>query len=257
MRKILLSIAGYDPTAGAGVLLDLKIFQHLGFHGMGILTALTAQNTKGVKEVIYLASDFLWQQYETLNEEILFSGIKIGMVGSRENIKSIERILSENPSVPKVIDPIFKSTSGTRLLEKEGIADLISSISGKASLITPNLDEAEKIVNFKIKHIKGMKEAAKRIYSICRIPCLIKGGHFNEEITDLLFDGEIFLLFKKDKITKNVHGTGCFLSSALLGFLAEGDSLIDACNSATRLTHDAIKKTGSPGSGQEIFQFPL
>jgi len=105
LKKNLLSIAGFDPTSGAGVSLDLKVFEHLGFQGMAILTSLTSQSTKTVKEVLPLSPDFLWNQYQTLIEDVSFSGIKVGMMGSRENIKVLSKILSNHPKIPKVIDP--------------------------------------------------------------------------------------------------------------------------------------------------------
>jgi len=257
MKKILLSVAGYDPSSGAGVLLDLKVFEQRGFQGMGILTAVTAQNTKLVKKVHCLSSELLFDQYKTLCQDVIFSGIKIGMIGSRENIKTIGKILKKSGDIPKVVDPVFRSSSGAWLLEKKAIPVYIAEIRKKASVITPNLEEAAMITGEKVRNLEEMKEAAKRIFHLTHIPCLIKGGHLKEVAKDVLFDGSKFHIFEKEKIKKNVHGTGCFLSSSILCSLAKGKSLEKACLLASQLTHQAIKKAIRIGHGQQIISFPL
>jgi hydroxymethylpyrimidine/phosphomethylpyrimidine kinase len=249
-KKILLSVAGHDPTSGAGVSLDLKVFQLLGFHGMAVLTSITSQNTKGVRKVHCLSPDLIWDQYKTLCEDVSFSGIKVGMVGCGKNIEVIKHILEENPNIQKVMDPVFKSSSGAWLLEKDSIPDYISEIKGKASLLTPNLEEAGMISGIKIKNTEDMKKAAKSIFSLSNIPCLIKGGHFPKQMVNLLYDGNKYHSFKKEKIRKKVHGTGCFLSSSLLGYMAKGNSLDKACLLAIQLTHKAIKNAIQIGQGQ-------
>lgn len=254
-KKILLSVAGHDPTSGAGASLDLKVFQLLGFQGMAALTSITSQNPKGVRKVHCLPPDLLWDQYKTLGEDVSFSGIKIGMVGCGKNIKIIKRILTDNPNIKKVVDPVFKSSSGAWLLEKDSIPDYISEIKGKASLLTPNLEEASMISGIKIKNTEDMKKAAKSIFNLSNIPCFIKGGHFPEQMVNLLYDGKEFHFFEKEKIKKKVHGTGCFLSSSLLGYLAKGNSLEKACLLATELTHKAIKNAIKIGRGQDIISF--
>ena len=255
MKKILLSVAGYDPTSAAGVSLDSKVFQLLGFQGMAVLTAITSQNTKGVKKVHCLPPDLLWDQYQTLLEDVSFSGIKVGMVGCGENTEIIKRILENNPNTQKVVDPVFKSSSGAWLLERDSVPSYISEISGKTSLLTPNLEEAGMISGMKIENIEDMKKAAKIIFSLSSIPCFIKGGHLPRQMVNLLYEGNKFHLFKKEKIKKNVHGTGCFLSSSLLAYLVKGNSLEKACLLATQLTHEAIKNSIQIGHGQRIISF--
>lgn len=257
MKKILLSVAGFDPSSGAGILMDLKVFEQFNFQGMSILTSLTVQNTKEVKKVHCLPPGFLWEQYKILKDDISFSGIKVGMVGGDDNIHVISKILAENRDIPRVVDPVFKSSSGTWLLEKESIQHYISEISEKASLLTPNIEEAYLISGIRIKSFEDMKEAAKVIYSHIKIPCLIKGGNFKKTILDLLFDGREFHHFEKEKIKNKVHGTGCFLSSCILSFLVKGMSLLEACSVAIQSTHQAMKKAVRLGSGQYIISFPL
>ncbi len=254
-KKILLSIAGHDPTSGAGTSLDLKVFHLLGFQGMAALTSITSQNTKCVRKVHCLPPDLLWDQYKTLGEDVFFSGIKVGMVGCGKNIAVIKRILTDNPNIKKVVDPVFKSSSGAWLLEKDSIPDYISEIKGKASLLTPNLEEANLISGIKIKNTEDMKKAAKSIFTLSSSPCFIKGGHFPEQMVNLFYDGNEFHSFTKEKIKKKVHGTGCFLSSSLLGYMAKGNSLEKACLLATQLTHNAIKNAVKIAQGQNIISF--
>jgi hydroxymethylpyrimidine/phosphomethylpyrimidine kinase len=252
MKEILLSIAGFDPTSGAGIPIDLKVFDHLGFRGMGILTSVTAQNTKSVKKVICLSSEFLLEQYTTLKDDFSFAGIKIGMTGCSHNISVIEKILSENLNIPRILDTVFKSSSGTWLLEEKAVPDFMKKLAGKATLITPNLSEASSITGIPICQTEDMKTAAKKIYDLYGIPTFIKGGHLKESADNLLYDGTRFTLFKNERIHKNVHGTGCFLSSSILCLLAKGYPLEKSCYKATQLTYNAVKNAAPYGSGQEL-----
>jgi len=257
MKKILLSVAGFDPSSGAGVLLDLKVFQQFQFQGMAILTSLTAQNTKEVKKVHCLPSSFLWDQYHTLESDVSLCGIKVGMIGCKDNISVIGKILSRNKNIPKVVDPVFKSSSGTWLLEKGSIQSYISAIGGKASLLTPNLEEAYLISGNQIKNLEDLKVAAEKIYSQTKVPCFLKGMAIKSKIMDILFDGTKFYYFENEKIKKRIHGTGCFLSSSILGFLAKGHPIKKACLLASQSTHQAMQKAVRFGNGQHFIPFPL
>lgn len=256
MKKILLSAAGFDPSSGAGVLLDLNVFGQLGFQGMAVLTSITAQNTQLVNRIHGLSPRLVWEQYKTIKEDVSFSGIKVGMVGSKENISVIRKILAENQEIPKVIDPVFRASSGAWLLERKSIPSFVAAIHAKAALVTPNLEEAELITRARVRNIEDMKEAAKQIYQLARIPCLIKGGHLEKRAINVLYDGRKLHFYDHQKLKKIVHGTGCFLSSAVLCFLAKGFSLQRACLRATELTHQAIKKSIPIGHGQHLFSFP-
>ncbi len=253
MKKILLSVAGFDPTSGAGVALDIKVFQKYGFQGMGILTSLTSQNTQTVKKVYCPPSRFVSEQYRYLRADVEFSGIKVGMIGSADNINIIVKILSDNPKIPIVIDPVFKSSRGTWLCEKKSIPEYVSKIKRKASLLTPNLAEAEKISGEKIGDVEEMLESAEKIYDLTSIPCLIKGGHLRDQNVDILFDGKIITRFRNKKLKQTVHGTGCFLSSSILCHLVNGSPLDHAVSMAIEATHKAMKKASKLGRGQLLF----
>lgn len=254
--KTLLSIAGYDPSSGAGVLLDIAVFRRLGFLGMGILTAVTAQNPTKVRGFRVLPAPFLLSQYQTIASQISFSGIKVGMLGSRQNIHSLSLILEKQKGIPVVVDPVFRSTSGRWFLEKKAIPFYLGQIKGKINVLAPNLDEAALISGQKVRNLQEMKEAAKKISDRVAAPCFLKGGHLEKRVVDLIFDGTSYHLFENEKINKAVHGTGCFHSSSLLCFLVKGYPLPIACGLASDFTHMAIKKAIPAGkSGSFLFRF--
>ncbi len=252
-RKILASIAGYDPSAGAGVLLDVRVFEKLGFRGAAIIAAITTQNTGHVKNVYALPSPLLKEQYQVLGRDMAFAGIKVGMVGSGGNLKAVGKILTGLKDIPRVIDPIFRSSSGAWLLDKEAVSGFLGEIRRRATVLTPNLFEAGLMIGSKVRNIPDMKEAAKKIYDSARIPCLIKGGHLEDEAVNLLYDGKKVYLFGKRKTKKNVHGTGCFFSASLLCYLAKGKSLAKASELATEFTHTAIREAIRIGRGRAVF----
>lgn len=256
MNKILLTIAGYDPTSGAGAVLDINVFQHLGFKGMGIITSLTAQNTMQVSRVYCPPPNLIMDQYKSLGDDIKLSGIKVGMLGCKKNISPVTNILSLNSFIPRVIDPVFQSSSGTWLLEPAAIPNYMKAIAGQITILTPNAQEAALITGFQVKTLKEMEKAAKNIYELCEAPCLITGGHFEKETADLFFDGKNPHVFKHNKIDAGVHGTGCFLSSALLSYLCRGEAIKNACQLAINKTYSNITRSVRTGHGQNLFSPP-
>jgi len=254
-KKTLLTFAGFDPSGGAGVLLDVNTFCSLGFHGTAVITSLTVQNTEGVLSTFYPPSEFVWEQYKALKEDMPLSGIKMGMLGSVENLSILSRILSDQIDIPKVVDPVFRSTSGTWLFDKDAIPEFIEHIRDNVSLLTPNTHEAALIAGVPIEDTEGMKIAAEQIYGTCGSPCLITGGQIEDTVSDILYDGHTFHHYKNKIIAKKVHGTGCFLSSSILCNLAAGNPLEEACAKAISATREAIKKAESIGRGQHIIIF--
>ena len=250
MTKNLLSIAGYDPSGGAGTGLDIRVFDRLGFRGFGVLTAVTAQSAAGVKKVFSLPAGLVRSQYLALAETMPLAGIKVGMAGTLENLAEISRILAANPSLPRIIDPVFRSSSGARLLEARAVGRFLEILGGNATLITPNLDEAAALVGRRVGSVDDMKEAAREIFRVGSVPCLLKGGHLRGAAADVLFDGKTLTVFRHARVAGKVHGTGCFLSAAILGFLAEGLDLEQACRRGIRMVVQAVwraepgRKTG-------------
>jgi hydroxymethylpyrimidine/phosphomethylpyrimidine kinase len=255
MMKNLLSIAGYDPSGGAGSGLDIRVFARLGFRGFGILTAVTAQNAAGVKKAFPLPAGLVRSQYLAMAEEMSLAGIKIGMVGTGENLAAVARILAANPSLPRVVDPVFRSSSGAPLFEPRAVRRFLEILGGNASLITPNLDEAAALTGRRVGTVEGMKDAARTIFQAGSIPCLLKGGHLGGAAADVLFDGKACTVFRHARVAGEVHGTGCFLSAAILGFLAKGLDLEPACRRAIRMTVEAVRRAEPVGKARAVFSF--
>jgi len=253
MKKTLLTIAGFDPSAGAGVLLDLKVFAAFGFHGTAALTAVTVQDTARVRRVVPLPSRLVRDQVSALRSDIELAGIKVGMAGTRENLAAVARILGAARGIPSVVDPVFRATSGAWLLEGRAISDFLALLRGKASLLTPNLDEARRLTGRRVADLAGMKLAAGEIFERGRVPCLIKGGHLKGNPLDLLYDGKTFAVFGRPRMGKDVHGTGCLLSAAILAGLARGLSLQEACRRASAFVQRAIRGSVRIGGGRPLF----
>ena len=255
MKRTLLSIAGYDPSGGAGALLDVRVFAALGFHGAAILTALTVQNTQKVRKVIPFPPRTVTDQYLALDKDMPFAGIKVGMLGSQGVVPALRRILAGHPEIPRVVDPVLKASSGAPLFEKKGISALLRAVRGNASLLTPNMEEASVIAGMAVRTPEDMRQAAKAVYERTEVPCLVKGGHLEKSAVNILFDGHRTAVFGHEKIARDVHGTGCFLSSAILGYLAKGRSLEKACGLAADMVHAAILASVKPGKGRRAFWF--
>jgi hydroxymethylpyrimidine/phosphomethylpyrimidine kinase len=255
LTRNLLSIAGFDPSGGAGALLDMRVFGALGFHGTAVLTALTVQNTVEVRKVIPLPARTVSAQYQALVRDMPPAGIKVGMLGSRSVVPAIGRILSSHPGVPRVIDPVLRASSGARLFETAGVSALVRAVRGNASLITPNMEEASVISGIPVRTPADMREAARVLFGLTAVPCLVKGGHLEKSALNILFDGRRTSVFGHEKIARDVHGTGCFLSSAILAHLARGRSLEKACGLAADMVHAAILDAVRAGRGRYVFRF--
>ena len=249
MKKAL-TIAGSDSSGGAGIQADLKTFSAHGVFGMSVITAVTAQNTVGVFAVENISPDIISKQIDAIFEDIEVDGLKIGMVSIPETINAIANKLREYSPKNIVLDPVMVSKSGFHLLEPKARESLIKELIPLATIVTPNIPEAEVITGMEISNLDDMKKAAIIIYDLGPKNVLIKGGHLKDDATDVLFNGKEFKLFKKERInTKNTHGTGCTLSSAIASNLAKGDDVEDAVFKAKEYINIAIKHSLSLGKG--------
>ena len=238
-----LTIAGSDPGGGAGIQADLKTFAALGCYGMSIITALTAQNTCGVRAIHTVPADFVKMQLETLLEDIQPNAIKIGMVHSVDHVNVITEVLQQYPDIRIIYDPVMISSSGHQLIEDDAISSIIEKLFPLSALITPNVDEASLLANIPIKTVEDMRSAGSKILEMKPKALLLKGGHLeSEQLTSLLFDasGIVKTLHTDKVITKNTHGTGCTLSSAIASYVARGLPLSDAVAQAQDYVYDAI-----------------
>ena len=225
-KKTALTIAGSDSSGGAGIQADIKTMQANGVYAMSAITALTAQNTTGVTGIMEVSPEFLEQQLDAVITDIRPDAVKIGMVSSEELIKMISKKLKEYHLENIVVDPVMVATSGSRLLEEDAVDTLKKELLPIATVITPNIPEAEILCGMEIHTEEDMVAAAKAIYEDLGCAVLLKGGHNINDANDLLYTKEEVSWFKGKRINnQNTHGTGCTLSSAIAANLAKGFDL--------------------------------
>lgn len=250
MRKVL-TIAGSDSSGGAGIQADLKTIMAHGCYGMSVITALTAQNTMGVRSIENCSLSFIEDQLDSIFTDIYPEAIKIGMVSSKEIIESIANKLIEYNSQNIVLDPVMVSTSGSRLISEDAISALLKKLMPLASLITPNLHEAKLLSGREIKSSGDMILAAKEISKNYDGYILIKGGHLEDRADDLLYRNGDYKWFKAEKLDNpNTHGTGCTLSSAIASNLSLGNSIEDSVKKSKDYISGAIKDGMDLGRGR-------
>ena len=248
--KTALSIAGSDSSGGAGIQADLKTMQMHGVYAMTAITALTAQNTTGVRGIAEVSPEFLQQQIDAVFEDIYPDAVKIGMVPSAELIEVIVDRLRYYGAGNVVVDPVMVSTSGSRLMKTDAIATLQRVLLPLASLVTPNIPEAEVLAERPIRSKEDMMEAAKQIGDACGCAVLLKGGHSIHDASDLLYEGGTYRWFEGKRIDNpNTHGTGCTLSSAIASNLAKGFPMETAVQRAKAYISGALAAMLDLGSG--------
>lgn len=246
MKKIL-TIAGSDSSGGAGVQADIKTITAHKMYAMSAITALTAQNTMGVSGVSAVSGEFVFAQIKAVFDDIVPDALKIGMLFNAEIIEAVRKALLENNAKNVVCDTVMIATSGAKLLEDDAIAALWKLFE-LSSVITPNAAEASVLAGFEVRDIATQKQAAKAIYERCGTAVLVKGGHLNA--TDILWDGQSFSEFEGKLIaTKNTHGTGCTLSSAIACGLAAGLELKEAIKHAKSFINKALSWDEQIGHG--------
>ncbi len=248
--KCVLTIAGSDTCGGAGIQADIKTFSALGTYGMSVITAVTVQNTQGVFGCQDITPSIIKGQIDAIFTDIEVSAVKIGMVSQIETIQAIAEKLKQYDVKNVVLDPVMISKSGFDLMQPEAKQTLISELIPLAYVVTPNLPEAEVITDMHIKNIEDMKKAAKVIYDMGAKNVLIKGGHLENDATDIFYDGKDYVALTGQRIhTKNTHGTGCTLSSAIAANLAKGKTAEQAVKAAKEYITVAIEHALDIGKG--------
>jgi len=248
MKKVL-TIAGSDSCGGAGIQADLKTMSALGVYGMSVITAVTAQNTKGVRDVQEISLQLIEGQIRSVFDDIEVDSVKIGMVSNPEIIMLIKKLLSEYGAKNVVLDPVMVSKSGYYLLKEEA-QDALKELISAAYLVTPNIPEAEVLTGMKIEDEEGMRAAALKIRELGAENVLVKGGHRCNDASDVLLAGCEFHILEGKRInTNNTHGTGCTLSSAIASHLAKGLSIRDAVSLSKGFITKAIENSFSIGEG--------
>lgn len=252
--KTALSVAGTDPSGGAGIQADIKTMSALGCYASSCITAVTAQNTMGVKSVASIEEQMLRSQITCVLQDMDILATKTGMIYTSENVFAIKQTLIENNYKGKlVVDPVLVATSGDKLSKEDFIQTLTNELFPMADIVTPNLYEAEKICDSHISNIDEMILMAKKIQFLYKPKnVLIKGGHLQgNDMTDILLDenGKIEMFSLQKIEANNTHGTGCTLSSAICSYLALGQSMKEAVNSAKNYVHSAIKEASNINLG--------
>lgn len=249
--KTALTIAGSDSSGGAGIQADIKTITLNGVFATSAITALTAQNTMGVKSVFETSPEFLKTQLDAVFEDIFPDAVKIGMVSSAKLVYIIADRLDFYKAKNVVTDPVMVATSGARLIKSDAIKALEDLIFPISRLITPNIPEAEILSGFEIKDKSDMEKAAKKLNAKYGCAVLLKGGHNTKNADDLLCaNGELLWFLKKRINNKNTHGTGCTLSSAVAANLAKGQKLDAAIKNAKDYLSLAIEDMLDLGKGK-------
>lgn len=248
--KVVLTIAGSDSSGGAGIQADIKTMQANGVYAMSAVTALTAQNTTGVTGIMEVTPEFLGKQLDAVMKDIRPDAVKIGMVSSGKLIKVIAEKLKEYQIEKIVVDPVMIATSGSRLISENAIATLQTYLLPIATVITPNIPEAEVLAGMEIAFEKDMIEAAKKINETYHCAVLCKGGHSLNDANDLLYENQNATWFHGKRINNpNTHGTGCTLSSAIASNLAKGYSLEQSIERAKAYISGALEAMLDLGAG--------
>ena len=247
---ILLTIAGFDPSCGAGVAADLKTFAAHNCYGVAAVTALTVQSTQGVTAVHVTPAATLRAQLDALASDMQIAAVKIGMLGNKANAAAVAEFLDKHKFAHVVLDPVVKSSAGNaELLDAAGVKFLRDELMKRADVITPNMDEAALLAGVEVKDLAGMKAAAQKLAEMGAKAVIVTGGHL-EKPSDVLYEGGEANAFGGDHVkSENTHGSGCTLSSAVAAQLALGQQLQEALILAKAYVFKAIEKSYVIGKG--------
>lgn len=252
MIPVILTIAGSDSSGGAGIQADIKTIHANGGYAVSVVTAITAQNTVEVRDSIDLPVSIVESQMEAVISDISIDAVKIGMLSSAEIVEAVAWKLEEHELNPIVVDPVMISKSGYELLDPDAVNTLVRELLPLAHILTPNAQEAGRLVGGAVETINDAREAARVIHGMGPTYVLVKGGHLNGEgdAVDILFDGNSFIEYRKERIeTVNTHGTGCTLASAIATRLAKGAEVPEAVRAAKLYVTEAIRHGLSIGAG--------
>ena len=249
--QIALTIAGSDSGGGAGIQADLKTFQRFGVFGTSVLTAITAQNTLGVTAWSAVATELIDAQLDAVAADLRPAAVKSGMLATAAVVRTVARGIERHSLHPYVLDPVMVATSGDLLLERDAVEAIRTELLPLAELVTPNLDEVAVLLGEPVRDVEAMAAAAERLVAVGEASAaLVKGGHLEgPEAIDVLFCDGRLTTFRHPKIaTRNLHGTGDTLSSAIAAHLATGHTLLDAVRASLDFVHHAIAT--APGLGR-------
>lgn len=253
-----LTIAGSDPSGGAGIQSDLRVFDHLGLYGMSVITALTAQNTLGVQAVYAVPAEQVRAQLISITADIPPIASKTGMLPTVNIIEEVSEMAASGQLGMLVVDPVAVSTSGAMLSEKEAGGHIVDLLLPHTLLVTPNLEEAASLTGRTVSDASGAMDAARALVAAGASAACVTGGHWAGTPTDYLFDGTSMHTLEGRRIASGsqVHGTGCLFSAATASYLAIGHGIKESVVQAKRLVEQAISGAASPGKGMKIPLLP-
>ena len=248
---VALTIAGSDSGGGAGIQADLKTFAAFGVYGVSAITAVTAQNTRGVSAVETLSPGIVSAQIAAIVDDFQVAALKTGMLANSAIIGAVARVLRVSRVGPLVVDPVMVAKSGDRLLDAEALGALTRDLLPLATVVTPNLPEAEVLTGLPVRTVEDQREAARRIVGLGARAAVVKGGHSDAaEIVDVFFDGAAFTEFRTKRVPgTSTHGTGCTFSAAIAAQLALGRGLLEAIPLAQAYVAKAIQNAPGLGHG--------
>jgi hydroxymethylpyrimidine/phosphomethylpyrimidine kinase len=248
---VALTVAGSDSGGGAGIQADLKTFAALGVYGVSAITAVTAQNTRGVSAVETLSPGIVSAQIAAVVEDFPIAALKTGMLANAGIIGAVARVLRVSRVGPLILDPVMVAKSGDRLLDADALGALTRDLLPLAALVTPNLPEAEVLTGMPVRTLEEQREAARRIVGLGARAVVVKGGHAESaEIVDVLFDGQTFTEFRAERVPgTSTHGTGCTFSAAIAAQLALGRGIQEAIPLAQAYVAKAIRNAPGLGHG--------
>jgi hydroxymethylpyrimidine/phosphomethylpyrimidine kinase len=247
---VVLSVAGFDPSAGAGIIADLKTFAAHNCYGVAAITALTIQNSQGVSSVHPVEPSVLRESILSVLSDGRVKAIKIGMLYNQEIAEVLRETLDSNPNLPAVLDPVVRSSNDFELLDGAGMDFLRRELLPRVTVVTPNLAEAAALTGMPVENLEGMRAAARKLVELGARAVVVTGGHLDKAI-DVLFDGTQMESFAGDRIKPdNTHGTGCTFSSAVAANLALGRQLRDAVVLAKAYVVEAIRQSFPVGPGR-------
>lgn len=250
MIPIALTIAGSDPSGGAGIQADLKTFASLKVYGMSVITALTAQNTVRVSGVMEVSAEFVGRQLDAVMSDIPPAAVKTGMLASAGIVEVVAEKIEKYRISRLIVDPVMVSSSGTPLLDSAGVEALRRRLLPIALLVSPNLAEATMLTGIDVHDTATMEEAARRLQAMGPRNVLVKGGHLGGDAVDVFFDGQTVRSLSSPRVnTKDLHGTGCVLSAAMTAYLAQGSSVMDAVDQGKKFVTEAIRASLRLGGG--------
>ena len=261
--KTALTIAGSDPTGGAGVQLDIRVFHRFGVHGLSVITSITAQNTTGVRSIRPLEAAAVREQLAVLLEDVRVDALKTGMLYSPSVVEVIADAISGSGIGRVVVDPVTVSSSGTPLIEDATLERMTELLFPLTTVVTPNIYEASLLTGVNIERPEDLEEAAVKIKSLGAEAVIITGGHFpdltgghsgTESAVDLYYDGGKFHRFESRLFKGQYHGTGCAFSSALTANLALGYSALESARRAKEHTTEAVRRAYRIGSGMGMLR---